>query len=184
MKKFIRFIAMAAMLCSFLCVFQLPIEVAAATNECALVKGDGNDYDRWIKFIVQTGNRTAKINFTQTKGIMEYGDGTGADSKTYGAYTIEVTNNKTGESKKVYWKYKSGYTLKLDKNTTYTIKVKAYKPTTIGEQQNLKTTTSFITNLIRFLCGIKPDHSQWSWQKAPSWKIKSTSYIKWCYDFG
>ena len=184
MRKLIKLVAMLMVFCSLFCVFEMPIKASAASNACALVKGDGDDYNRWITFIVQTGKKSAKINFTQTKGIMAYGDGTGLDSKTYGAYTIEVINQKTGKSEKVYWKYTSNYTLKLDKNTTYTIKVKAYTPTTIGKQQNLKTSTSFITNVIRWLCGVKPDHSQWYWEKAPTWKVKSTSYVNWCHDFG
>ena len=177
-----------------LCSMSVPV---FAANACSRVPGGtALDDDKWIEFTVETGSRwlnaSDKLTFTQNKGkmICEAMGAMGifgtASKKIYGAYTIKVTDNSTGTAKEYYWKYKESYTLKLEKNKSYTVSVKAYHPATIGKQE--------CENLYPLGCRLiytATGHSwseaysdfDWYWDSSsyPAWKVTSTKGIISCY---
>ena len=182
MKNFMKVIA-----CLFASVmlfnFMTQTICMAAENACVLVKGNGDICNRWITISVKTGNNWGrnKITFTQTKGLLNY-SGNIVNEKTYGAYTMKVTDHNTKRTTEHYWKYKKNYTLNLKDNTKYTIKLKAYQPATIGDQRFKRSKSTFIQKF--FDATLKQNNYSkynWSWCEAPEWSVKSTKAVEWCY---
>lgn len=153
----------------------LMAQVTYAANACLYIRGSADDCNSWYTFEVTTGKNwgSNKITFSQTKGKLEYGV-TGLTTDTYGAYTIKVTNESTNKTETYYWKYKSTYSLKLKDNTEYTIKIKPYQPSTVGDQ-NASTISSTLYKLFRVY-----DKNDWHWYDAPTWTVKSTKAVNWC----
>lgn len=79
-----------------LVTYMLLMPVQAANNACVLVNGDAKNCNKWYTITLETGKNwgSNKITFAQTKGAMKYGAGMVTD-KTYGAYTIKVTDQST-----------------------------------------------------------------------------------------
>ena len=174
MKRFIKTVGILLLTVVLICgVF--PQETFAAKNVCILFQGSAAKYNTWKTVILKTGKNwgSNNITFTQTKGSLELRNHLQTQTKKiYGAYTIKVDD---GNGEKTYWwKYKETYTLKLNDNTTYTIKIKPYQPKTVGEQ-NMKT---FFTKALD-KAGVSSFNS-WSWKSAPTWKTTSTKAVDWC----
>ncbi len=178
MKRFIRVFSLFLVAVTLCCGIQVP--ASAANNVCVAVTGSASNSSKWTTITVKTGKNwlSNKITFSQDEGKMHYGANT-FEEKTYGAYTIKVTNQETGKTKTYYWKYKANYTVKLDDNTTYTIKIKPYQPETVGDQ-NLKWSKSVLWDR---MLGVY-DKDGWSWSSAPTWRVKSTKAVSWCYSAG
>ncbi len=176
MKRVLRAIAMLMVIVTLGCGF--PISAQAANNTCVAVQGSAANYKKWTTITVTTGKNwgSNKITFTQTTGKMHYGADL-FEKDSYGAYTITVKDHKTGKTQTYYWKYKANYTLNLKDERVYTIKIKPYQPTTVGDQ-NLGWTRWFEKLLGAY------DKDEWSWNSAPTWKVKSTKAVNWCYSGG
>ena len=183
-RKTIQRVALMA-LCLAMMLTVFVSTASAESNVCTpSIRGSANDHNKWITFTVSTGSRwlgSDKITFTQTKGSMSVQtDGSGeVSTSTYGAYTIRVYNHSTGKTAEYYWKYKKDYPLKLDKNTTYPISIKAYKPQTVGAQNCMTANVKLHTILLRIY---PADNAlNWRWSSSPSWTVKSTKGINWCH---
>ena len=176
MKKVLRVIAMLMAIVTFSCVLSIPAE--AANNACAAVEGNTANHKKWTTITVKTGKNwgSNKITFSQTKGDMHYG-WDAFETECYGNYTITVKDHKTGKTQTFKWKNSANYTLKLKDNRTYTIKIKAYQPETVGHQ-NL----GWSRWLSRLFGGY--DKDAWCWNNAPTWRVKSTKAVDWCYSAG
>lgn len=152
------------------------MQVFASEYSCVSIRGSAEDYNKWTKITLETGKNwlSNKITFTQTKGTMSR---LGIASQTYGAYTIKVRNHSTGVTQTYYWKYSKNYSIKLKDNTTYTIQIKPYLPSTIGDQRlKNKNLSSLIAQGLK---GYSKDY--WEWSNPPKWSIKSTRAVDWCY---
>lgn len=174
MKKVKRLFTLLLAVLTLSCSLVLPTN--AASNVCLNVSGSAANCDKWTTIVVETGKNWGKnkITFSQTKGRIRY-SGSCFDTNTYGAYTIKVTNQDTNETETYYWKYKQTYTLKLNDKTTYTIKIKPYQVATVGDQN-----VSNLSSIVHRVCGTY-NKNNWSWSSAPTWKIKSTKAVSWCY---
>lgn len=169
-------------LVTFLLSLALCSTAFAAQNACVNVSGSASSYNSWKTITIKTGKNwgSNKITFTQTQGEMTYSPQPNA-TKLYGAYTIKVTDQSTNKTTEYYWKYTKDYTkIKLEDNKSYTIKIKPYNPKTIAEQKlsSRKTLEGVLGSMTRQNLY---DTSKWYWRSAPTWSVKSTKAVDWCY---
>ena len=173
MQKTLKCLSLSLVMIILFSILALPL--SAATNNCMLIKGESDDCDYWYSFIAKTGKSiwSNKLTFTQTKGVIRANCDIVGGMKTYGAYTIKVTNHTTKKTTTYYWKYKEKYTIKLpDSNTTYTIKIKAYQPSTIVEQNG----NLYWKGMFKLY-----GHGYFNWSTPGTWRVTKTSDISWCH---
>lgn len=154
--------------------------VLAASNVCVNVGGSSKDY-KWTTINVDTGKHwwSNTIKFTQTTGRIGYGaieSVATRKAEVYGGYTIKVDNlndNKGPET--YYWKYKENYTIKLEDNTKYTIQIRPYLPSTVGDAKGGSNIGLWILRRMGDY-----DKNEWTWYSAPQWSVKSTRAVSTC----
>ena len=176
MKRVVRIIAMLMVIVTLGCGFTIPAE--AAQNSCIAIQGSAANYKKATTFTVSTGKNwgSNKIIFSQTKGEMHYGSDV-RNYDCYGNYTITVKDHKTGKTTKYEWRNSpNSPTIRLKDNRTYTISIKPYQPKTVGNQ-NLSWWS--LTRILGKIFGTY-NKDYWSWNSAPTWRIKSTKAVNWC----
>jgi hypothetical protein len=146
-----------------LCLSSLLAVSASAANVCEDISGSSAASS---SFTVKTGSRWLskdKITITQTKGILTYydrWDNSDESMSTYDVYTVAVQAN--GSSTVDYYTLKKkSLSIKLKKNTTYTVTVKP------GSHAALQ-----------FKCALTGAIN--GWDTYPTWSVTSTKGIISC----
>lgn len=156
---------MSKRLVSFLLVFVLLLcgvaQSASAANVCRATSGNSSTA---TSFTVKTkgGLFKGKLTLTQTKGVAKGLTWAGGYEKTYslyGQYTVTY-KKEGGKQKTASWTGKN-LTLKLDKNSTYTVTVTPVSNTTLH-----------VKNLYR--AGF------YGWQRNATWSVNKTKGIQLC----
>ena len=156
----------------FLLVFTMVISMLAipglAANTCSSISGSGDC--RAVNTFTATTNRNwtnGSITLKGTRGTYSYtayGVG-GASTKTnsaFGYYLVTAKNLKTGKIEvKKEWKNSSSLKIRLKKDTSYQIQVRAF-----DEYQN---------NASRLFKG-----GFGNWTSAPTWSAVKTRNVTYC----
>lgn len=161
-KRIMRILSLV--LLAALCISLLS-SFAMAANVCSSISGNANGKKT---FTVITGSRwlfSDKITIKQTKGQLSYDSWTGREKtkNTYGIFyiTVKNTSNPNDKYNKTYTMKGGSCTIKLGKNSTYTITV---TPASIQELALQHMVSGAINR----------------WKTPASWKISKTKGVSLC----
>ena len=163
MKQISCFLLIATMVFSMLAIPGL------AANTCSSISGSG-DCGEVTTFTAKTNGKwtNGSITLKGTKGTSHYTtvSGTVKEYSIYGYYTVSAKNTKTGKIEvEKYWENSSSVKIKLKKNTTYEITVRAYEGAMIQARRIFKGGFGDTTA---------------KWDSAPTWSAVKTKNVTYC----